>query len=478
MNLRLHAVMPRLTTALAVACMLLVAGCATSPSDGTAIANNLAREQLGLPTDIAGTGTTTGETTGPLIKDAPLTRESAVRLAVLHSPAFRALVADAQRRAALADQSAQWPNPVLTFERLVRKEAGAPPDLDIGRMLSVSLVALLMTPQRQRVAREELQVAQLQLAADLLNTVTATREAWVRAVAAEQALHYQQQILAAADASAELARRMYLGGQWSRLQRARQQSFYADAAAAVARAELTATATREALIRHLGLTPQDVAVLRLPDRLPAVPKVIAPMATAAERAWNERIDIRHAEATLRQVAAQQGVTQIDSWLTTLHVGWVRNSETGKNPQKGFEFDVSVPLFDTGNHRRAALRAEAEAATARFRQALVDAQSALREHGQALVSAHALARHYEDEVVPLHKVLADETLLKYNGMLVGVFDLLAQHRVAVGAVVQALDAQRDYWLADANFTAALLGRPSKVTLPTAGAMSGAAAAPDH
>jgi outer membrane protein TolC len=51
------------------------------------------------------------------------------------------------------------------------------------------------------------------------------------------------------------------------------------------------------------------------------------------------------------------------------------------------------------------------------------------------------------------------VLRYNGMLIGVFELLADAREQIASVMQAIDAQRDFWLADANLQATLIGRPS-------------------
>jgi hypothetical protein len=49
------------------------------------------------------------------------------------------------------------------------------------------------------------------------------------------------------------------------------------------------------------------------------------------------------------------------------------------------------------------------------------------------------------------------------MLIGVFELLADSREQIGSVKQALDAQRDFWLADAALNAERVGRPLQGTL---------------
>jgi len=61
------------------------------------------------------------------------------------------------------------------------------------------------------------------------------------------------------------------------------------------------------------------------------------------------------------------------------------------------------------------------------------------------------------VIPLRKKISDETLLRYNGMLVSVFELLADSREQAAAVNDYIGALKDYWIAHTNLTAALGGR---------------------
>ncbi len=75
----------------------------------------------------------------------------------------------------------------------------------------------------------------------------------------------------------------------------------------------------------------------------------------------------------------------------------------------------------------------------------------------------MARHHRDEVVPLRKVISEENQLRYNGMLISVFELLADAREQVSAVTAAIDAQQQFWLADAAMQASVIGRPTNTTL---------------
>ncbi|MDP1369081.1 hypothetical protein Q6248_29455, partial [Klebsiella pneumoniae] len=78
------------------------------------------------------------------------------------------------------------------------------------------------------------EMTRLSLAGSVVQAANEARGAWVNAVAAQQSLLYAQQIKATADASAELARRMQAVGNYSKLQRAREQAFAADAVAQLA----------------------------------------------------------------------------------------------------------------------------------------------------------------------------------------------------------------------------------------------------
>jgi hypothetical protein len=63
------------------------------------------------------------------------------------------------------------------------------------------------------------------------------------------------------------------------------------------------------------------------------------------------------------------------------------------------------------------------------------------------------------------------------MLISVFELLADARDQVGAVTAAIDAQQQFWLADAALQASVIGRPTNTTLSvTTSAPSDAACRP--
>jgi outer membrane protein TolC len=439
----------------------MLAGCATSAiDDNYAAVQQDARDRLGVEprwlTSDDARRQAQADVDAALAK--PLSAYDAVRIALSYSPALQAALYEGAAHSAVATQSARLPNPVFTFQRLARDGAGGR-EVEIDRLLSFSLLDVLLAPARMRMADFQQRQTRLRLAGDVVQTAAEARQAWVRAVAAQQSLGYQQQVKAAADASAELARRMQAAGNFSKLQQAREQAFSVEAIVQLTRARQAAQATREALVRSLGLDDTRAARLQLPERLPDLPPAAKDERSVSQAGLDQRIDIALARARLEFVAQEQGLTRVTGVVNGLQLGAARNSETGKAPQRGFELEVPLPVFDFGDASRARAQATYMAALQRTAALAVDARSQLRESYGAYRSAYELARHYRDEIVPLRKTISDENLLRYNGMLIGVFELLADAREQIGSVVQSIDAQRDFWLADAALQATLIGQPT-------------------
>jgi outer membrane protein TolC len=97
---------------------------------------------------------------------------------------------------------------------------------------------------------------------------------------------------------------------------------------------------------------------------------------------------------------------------------------------------------------------------RLREIAIDARSEVRAAYHGYRTAFDIARHYRDEIVPLRRRISEENLLRYNGMLIGVFDLLADAREQVAAVAGYVEAQRDFWIAETDLQTALsVGSPA-------------------
>lgn len=444
----------------AAAAVLLAAGCASVDIDqGVQETNQAAPGFTGGTLELGRTAQqrqARERLSGELLAK-PLSMDDAVQLSLANSPSVQALIARSWAGMTSASQAGRIGNPVFTFERVRAGE-----ELEIGRLLSFGLLDLLTLPRRQAIARDQVALEKTQLTADVVEQVSQVRQAWVRAVAARQLHVYAQQVNRSAQASAELARRMQQAGNFTRLQRARQHAFYADATAQLASASHAATAAREELVRRLGLTGDQARELKLPDRLPDLPREPRPPADVSAAALQQRLDVQLARMQLDAAGRSQGLALLES-LFDIEAGVRRdtlfdNHEGTRQTARGYELEIRLPFFDWGGAQRAGMNAQSLLAANRYDEVIRSASSQLREGYSAYRTALDLARHYRDEIVPLRTTISEENMLRYNGMLIGVFELLADHRDQVATVMAAINAQQQFWLADAGLAAALTGKP--------------------
>jgi outer membrane protein TolC len=110
---------------------------------------------------------------------------------------------------------------------------------------------------------------------------------------------------------------------------------------------------------------------------------------------------------------------------------------------------------------------------------VRAQAEVREAYGAYRTSFDIARHYRDEIVPLRKRISDENVLRYNGMLISVFELLVDARQQIASVNAYIEALREFWIADVNLELATLARsPGGMQMGPTGIRSGADATAPH
>lgn len=276
--------------------------------------------------------------------------------------------------------------------------------------------------------------AKLKARQDLTLLSAQARKAWITAVAAAQGAAALVQAQETAQAAGELSRRMTQVGNLSKLQQAKDQLMLSDATLQLARAQQAAFNAREQLIVVLGLWGGQTG-FALPAELPALPPQPQEVHDVESRAVRERMELRTAQ---------------DQW----------QRQRASKPRPANADALWDAMGDAAGVRALAVSTRSEA----------------RQVYNNYRTAYDVARHYQSEVLPLRKFINDETVLRYNGMLLSVFDLLADTRAQALGTASAIEAQRDFWLAEADLQTLLAGAP--VALPSgtqAASASGTAAA---
>lgn len=378
-----------------------------------------------------------------------LSPEDAVQIALLNNASVKADLA--QLRIAEADlvQAGRLTNPGVLFGRLTQGDSTL-----IERKFTLNILGIVTLPLRSQLESRRFEQTQLRAAAALVSLAAETRRAYFQAVGAKEIERYLSQAQSAAEAGAGIAQRMASVGNFSRLNQMREQLFYAETSAQLARAKQDVVVTRERLTRLLGLS--DGNTIRLPERLPALPDQVRQPAEVEATALRERLDVQMAQQEVMGQATSLNLNRATRFVNVLDLSYLRNSEAGAPVQSGYEVELRLPIFDWGDAQLARSEASYMQAVQRTAALANNARSQARESYLGYRSAYDLARHYRDEIVPLRKKIADEQLLRYNGMLISVFELIADAREQVQSVNGAITALRDYWIADTDLQAALSG----------------------
>jgi outer membrane protein TolC len=383
-----------------------------------------------------------------------LSANAAVQVALVNNKGLQAAYNELGAAEATKVADSLPPNPAFSIGRI-----STPVELDVEGRIVADILTLATLPARSEVADDRFRQAQLRAAQETLRVGTETRRSYFRALAARQVVDLLIEAAAAADASEKLSKQLVETGAMSKLDRTREQVFSAEIAAQLVAARAHAASEREQLIRALGLAGSDIAV-RLPSALPPMPKRPRTVADAEVEAIRRRVDLQIARIEVEALAKSYGLTQATRFINLLDVSGVSRTQSESSGARGTgggaEVEFQIPIFDFGETRRRQAGESYMAAVNRLAEQSVDVASEARDACQAYRSAYDIAVRYHDQIVPLQKTIADETTLRYGAMQVDVFSLLAEARQRLATSVTAIEAQRDFWLANVDLEDALIG----------------------
>ena len=437
--------------------MLMLSACKTfSPDGGMGPVATLASQELNK--DVAairsGDDAVAARAAVERLLKRPLTADAAVQIALFNNRGLQAAYNALGIAEAVMIEASLPPNPAFSVARL-----SSSVEIEFERRIVANILALATLPARADIAADRFRQAQLRAAEETLRVAAETRRAYYRAVAGRELGGFLTQAQSAAESATQLARRLGESGAINKLDQAREQVFYADITAQLASARQRASSDRERLVRAMGLWGGDLD-FKLPNALPALPRLWNLPFIEVE-AIRRRVDLQVARIELEALAKSFGLTQATRFVNMLDVVGidkkVRERETGATTRsRGFELEFQIPIFDLGEVRVRQAEQTYMQAVNRLAEKATNVRSEARDAYRAYRSTHDIAMHYRREVLPLRKIISDETLLRYNAMQIDVFALLAEARQRISATTTAIEAQRDFWLAATNLRVAVVG----------------------
>ncbi|MGJ5619089.1 TolC family protein [Sulfitobacter sp. MF3-043] len=447
------------------ACATAIPEAYTEPKAGFANVSSQTAAAIGKRTVFAQTqaenGAVNREVRG-MVHRKTISVDTAVQVALLNNKGLQASYANVGLSAADAWQQSTPENPVVSIGVLGIGAAELGAYRAIEGMIATNILDAKTRKQRVALADVTFRTAQLNAVNDTLTLANQTRQAWIKAVAAFEAASYLKRAKATSDAGSELARKLGETGALNKAGQAREQAFNAELAGQLARARLNADQAKEDLTKLMGLWGADVDYF-VPDALPALPRSVGRITNIESKALRNRLDLRVAKLGLEAQAAAFGLTDQTRLVTDLEIiaGFETEreadagaTETETTPQVELEF--AIPIYDTGKARmRKAELAYLQAANVLAEKA-VNVRSEARGAETSYYASYKIARHYRDVLVPLRQTVEEEGLLSYNGMITNTFELLTDVREKLSASLEAANAKREFFMAQADLTAAIYG----------------------
>lgn len=453
----------------ATAVLLTISGCATVQSKGgladvqRLVGQRAAHEvkwKQGSAEDAA-----VAAAVSNLLKDT-LSVDEAVQIALLNNPALQARYETLGVAQADLVQAGLLANPVFGASYA---DSSGPSKRTFG--ITQDFLSLFTLAPRKQIAAVNFERSKLEVSDAVLDLAAQVKSAYYTVEGDEQALELFRQVVSAAQAAAELAQRQYQAGTLSKREQRLHQAFYAQTLLDLQRTELQLAADREGLNRLLGLWGVNTQ-WTVPKRLPELPMqapsfepfaisqrydIEAPSFERLESlAISQRYDIAALEKERQAVAGALGFTSNYRFLSALGFGYSYEKDASEI-FRGPSLELGLPLFDRSQANIARLQSQLRETERRLEALAVDVRADVREAHSRLIAAHEAVLHYQRAVLPTQQDIVDETLKFYNGMLMGVYDLIRAKQDQVSAGRDYIAAIKEYWLASTNLERILGGR---------------------
>lgn len=386
--------------------------------------------------------------------------DTAVQVALLNNRGLQA----AYNELALAEtdlvQDSLPPNPTFSISRIAGGGA-----VEIERQVVGDILALATLPFRSEIARKRFHQAQLRAALETLRLAADVRRSYYRTVAASEMAGLLTDAKSTAEATAKLASKLGETGSLNKLDQAREQVFYAETTADLAAMRQEATSARERLARLMGLWGGDLS-FRTPKTLPSLPRQPSALPSIEVDAVTHRLDLQIARIELDALAKALNLTEASRFVTLLDVAGIakttRDPDGSRFRERGFDIQFQIPIFDGGEVRVRQATETYNQAFNRLTEKAINVRSEARDAYRTYRSAYEIARQYQREVLPLRKIITEEMQLRFSSMQVDVFALLVETRQRIASMRAAIDAKRNFWLAQSDLQTAVNGGGSGET----------------
>ena len=392
----------------------------------------------------------------------PLTQKIATEIALLNNPKLQATYERLGIAQADLVQAGLLKNPSLSLGVAFPLTAGLN---EYEGSLIMDFLDLFLIPLRKRFARAELESVKLEVADAVLELQLTVRTAFYTVQSGQQLVALQREVFDAAWAALDLAQRQYSAGNINELEVTTHQISFDQAQLELAHADTMLLGQREQLTRTLGAWGLETE-WQIAAPLPELPKEEPALDRLESFAIAHRLDLAAARSRLKSWAAAIGLT---------HAGLIGGLEAGlqahQDPDAGNRLlgptlRLELPIFDQRQATRAKLRAQLRQSERAIESLAIEIRSAVRVARSRMTAIRRIVDYYKSTALKSREQLVALSQLQYNGMQIGLFQLLQAKQSQISAYREYIDTVRDYWIAHAELERAAGGPISKPAEPGA------------
>jgi cobalt-zinc-cadmium efflux system outer membrane protein len=443
--------------------LLVAVGCSVSPERGHDTVAKLVSERTGYATRWE-KGPPSGEQIAHWVDELArggLSRDRAVEIALVNNPSLQALYEELGVSQADMVQAGLLPNPRIAGS-IGFPLPHTPGQTEYEASLAQDFLDIFVLPLRTRVARQQFMADTVRVAHETMRVAADVKRAFATVQAGTKLLELRRSLVEGADAAADLALRQHEAGNINDLTLTREQTVLEQARLDLSRDELGLVEAREAVNRVLGFWGPRTA-WSLAEELPDLPPEDPSLERLETRAVERRLDLesRRVEAELMWNALE--LARTSRYFGLVEVGVHIHQDPNQPRLFGPTLALQLPIFDQRQALIARLEAEHRQAVHRLDALAVEVRSEVRLARARLDYARRIVVRYKTTVLPLRERTVEQAQLQYNGMQVGLFELVATKQAQIEAYRSYIDAVRDYWAARADLELAVGGR----ILPKAG-----------
>jgi cobalt-zinc-cadmium efflux system outer membrane protein len=382
-----------------------------------------------------------------------LTLENAIRIALLNNRELRAdLLGLGIARGQLV-QASLFPNFELEAQLRFSREPEHRRQWDLGA--GIDLTQLILRGGRTAASEARLDAARFRAAGSVLDLGYRVRIAYYEVQAGEQQVELARTAMQALAASYEASRELHRAGNQTALDLSVERTAYESARLGVAEAEADLIDARERLNVLLGFFGRDTT-WQVSARLPDPQADTTAQAGLEGRAIAASLELAETRASLMAAARSVGVAELSGWLPDISVGVVAERD-GPDWAVGPALKARLPVFDRQQGVVISRQAELDALRERYVGDAIGIRAAVRAARARAESAEARARQYRDTLLPLREQVLQQTVLEYNAMQIGVFQLLQARRDQIETGRSYVATLLEYWKARSALEQLLAGR---------------------